>query len=373
MGVFTWDQVNAWRLRRHFLLERADRSALLDVVTRLGGVHAQLMSAAELILWARMEHLAAEDVQNALWQERVLVKTWAMRGTLHLLTREDFARQVAARSTLKARRPPSWFTYHGVTPDDLTAILVGVPATVGAQPLTREQLADAVAKRADKPHLREVLRSGWGALLKPAAFRGELCFGPNQGQNVTFVRPVAWLGDWEIGEIEGALAEIAQHFLGVYGPATVDEFARWFGCEPGDAKRAFRALDDAVVEVTVAGWQAWALTSSLEAMQTTESVHVVRLLPYFDPYTLAVARHAHFLLPAAYKGRIYRPQGWIAPVVLVDGQLAGVWEYEQKRTQVRIEVELFAPPTVTLKQGLEAEAARLGDFLGTGVEISYST
>jgi hypothetical protein len=54
--------------------------------------------------------------------------------------------------------------------------------------MTREQLADGIAKRADNPNLRGVLLSGWGALLKPSAFRGDLCFGPNQGQNVTFGR-----------------------------------------------------------------------------------------------------------------------------------------------------------------------------------------
>src|SRR5579863_6208161 len=78
-------QVMAWRVQRHHLHRRAPRAALLQVVAELGGVQAQLMSSAELTLWARIEHLEPEAVSHALWEERSLVKTWAMRGTLHLL------------------------------------------------------------------------------------------------------------------------------------------------------------------------------------------------------------------------------------------------------------------------------------------------
>ncbi len=75
MIELTWAQVIAWRLSKHNLLERAAKGRLLDVVTDLGGLHAQVMSSAELIAWARVEGLAPEDVRKALWEERTLVKT----------------------------------------------------------------------------------------------------------------------------------------------------------------------------------------------------------------------------------------------------------------------------------------------------------
>jgi hypothetical protein len=75
----------AWRSRRHHLDRRAPREELLGVASRIGGLHAQLMSSAELTLWARVEGLKAEDVASALWPQRTLFKTWAMHGTLHLL------------------------------------------------------------------------------------------------------------------------------------------------------------------------------------------------------------------------------------------------------------------------------------------------
>jgi hypothetical protein len=372
MISLSWNQVSAWRLARHGLLERAPRDRLLDAVSRLGGAHAQLMSAAELILWARVEQLRSDDVQRALWQDRTLVKTWAMRGTLHLVSVADFPLYVAALSTRSHYRRGSWLKYHGVTLDEIEAILAGVQQTLSGDGLTREQLADQLAERTATPKLAELLRSGWGALLKPAAFQGLLCFGPSQGQQVTFVRPSDWIGPWQAPEPQRALATIARRFLATYGPATIDEFARWLGLEQSDARRVFRALGDEVVAVDVEGWSASALRSDIAELETASAPPTVRLLPHFDPYTLAIARHSSYLLPEAHKGRVYRPQGWISPVVLIDGRIAGVWEHDKQRAATALTVDLFAPPDAAIERGVAAEAERLGAFLDSAVSVTYA-
>jgi hypothetical protein len=96
----------------------------------------------------------------------------------------------------------------------------------------------------------------------------------------------------------------------------------------------------------------------------------VRLLPHFDVYTIAVARHSQYLLPPAQRKRVYRAQGWISPVVLVDGRIAGVWEYDRQRAPVPVTVSLFAPPTEQVRQGIADEAAQLGQFLEAEVALT---
>jgi hypothetical protein len=84
-----WEQVLAFRLRRQRLARRIGREAILQVAADLCGLHAQVMSSAELTLWARVDELRPGDLARELWDERRLVKTWAMRGTLHLLPASD--------------------------------------------------------------------------------------------------------------------------------------------------------------------------------------------------------------------------------------------------------------------------------------------
>src|SRR5262245_39693256 len=96
MLKLTWPQVLAFWMQRHFLEERAARSNLLPVVSRICGLHAQIMSSAELAASARVEGLDSGDVSRALWQERTLVKIWAMRWTLHLFSADDYPLYLAA-------------------------------------------------------------------------------------------------------------------------------------------------------------------------------------------------------------------------------------------------------------------------------------
>ncbi len=80
----TWDEVRARRLARSFLTTRASPDRLLDVVHDLGGVHAQVQASAELQLATRVGGITQQDVRDALWERRELVKAWTLRGTLHL-------------------------------------------------------------------------------------------------------------------------------------------------------------------------------------------------------------------------------------------------------------------------------------------------
>ena len=97
MGSLTWDQVRARRLARSHLAERAPAERLVEVVRDVCGIHAQVMGSAELQLAARVEGLTQADVREALWERRVLAKTWTLRGTLHIHPSDEVALWTAAR------------------------------------------------------------------------------------------------------------------------------------------------------------------------------------------------------------------------------------------------------------------------------------
>ena len=86
----TREQVVCYRLKRHHLTTRAVDTSLETVIRNLGGVQAQLLPVAKQALWARMQDCSSEDIDDALWCRRSIVKTWSIRGTLHLLAAEEF-------------------------------------------------------------------------------------------------------------------------------------------------------------------------------------------------------------------------------------------------------------------------------------------
>jgi hypothetical protein len=367
----TWQQVMAWRLQRHHLHQRAPREALLEVVAQLGGLQAQLMSSAELALWARVEHLEPQAMQRALWEERSLVKTWAMRGTLHLLPATELALwQTVLRLDRRYLRP-TWLRYFEISPEELEQLIAAVAAALDGRLLTREELVEEVSRLLGSERLGGKLRQSWGSMLKPAAFRGHLCFAPSVGQKVRFTRPESWLGSRQQVEAEQAEREIARRFLAAYGPATREVFAQWLGIAVSRAGALTRALAEEVTPVEVEGTPAWALTSQLEDIARAQHPGSVRLLPAFDQYVLAASRDAPNLLPGPFKERIYRPQGWLSPVLLVDGRMDGVWKHERKGSRLLVQIEPFLDLPAWARRSAEAEAERLAAFMDRQLELSW--
>jgi hypothetical protein len=366
--VITWEQVAAWRTRRHRLGERAAGTPA-EVAAGLAGLHAQLMSSAELAALARLDALAPEEVADALWRRRALVKTWAMRGTLHLLPAAEFGLWQAAQRTRRHYLKPSWYRGFGITPDELEALLGAVAVALDGRALTRAELADEVAARTGSAHLGDKLRDGFGPLLKPAAFRGLLCFGPNRGREVTFVRPDQWLADLAEPDPEAARGEVFARFLAASGPMTRDELARWWGGTPAEAGRVLRGLGERALQVDVEGTAAWVLATDVDALAAAEPVETVRLLPAFDQYVVTATRQAEHFLPGPYADRVYRPQGWLSPVLLVDGCMAGVWSHEAKGDRLIVTVEPFGTLSRRVEDALAVEAERLAAYLGRDLEL----
>jgi hypothetical protein len=370
----TWPEVLAWRLTRQRLDRRAPRGEALEVVSHVCGLHAQVMSSAELTLWARVDDLEPDAVQKALWEERSLVKTWAMRGTLHLLPTAELPIWVGAQGVLKPRyHTPSWLRYFDLTREEAEALMAAIPEALADRMLKREELAKEVGRLVGSEELGGKLRDGFGALLKPAAFRGDLLFAPSVGQNVRFARPDRWLAGWQPVEAEEAAREVTRRYLAAYGPATREEFARWFGMtSPAQAGRLIEGLGQEIASVDIEGSQAWMLAEHLPEVEAAEPSGVVRLLPAFDHYVVAAPRDREAVLPEALKSQVYRPQGWLSPVLLVDGRMEGVWRHERKGGRLIVEVEPFVQQPGWVRLATEEEAERLASFLGVELEFIWS-
>ncbi|HEX2049742.1 MAG TPA: winged helix DNA-binding domain-containing protein [Actinomycetota bacterium] len=356
----------------HGLERDAGAGDALELASRLCGLHAQLMSSAELTLWARVADLEQGWLDRALWDDRTLVKTWAMRGTLHLLPTAEMPLWHAALATYSHFEKDAWLRAFGVTSAQLDALLEAVSDVVAAGAVTRAELADAVARRTRSKSLGDKVLESWGAVLKPAAFRGALVFAPNAGRNVRFVHPRTWLGDARSAPPDDPLVEVARRYLAAYGPATREDLARWWaGVTPARAGALIAALGDDVAEVDVDGTRAWMLAADVRLAAGAPPRRDVRLLPAFDQFVVAAPRATPPLAPPGLEGRVFRPQGWISAVVLVGGAVAGVWRHERKGRRVVVRIEPFSTVSRAVRHAAEDEAERLAAFVGGVLELAW--
>jgi hypothetical protein len=87
------------------------------------------------------------------------------------------------------------------------------------------------------------------------------------------------------------------------------------------------------------------------------------LLGAFDSFLLAHATKEH-LVDVRFYQRVYRPQGWISPVVLRGGTIIGVWFPETTGKTTILGVELFGRATPAIRRAIEREAEQMSTFLG---------
>lgn len=373
MLKLTWADAARWRARQHFLYKRAPAGSLLKVASRLCGLHAQVLSSAELTAWARVERLGPRAVPKALWQDRTLVKTWAMRGTLHLLPSSELPMWHAALGTSRwYLNEKAWQRNFGIDLAALEQITEAVATALRGCVLTREELMAEVARITGSADFGKIAGSSWGTILRPAAFSGRLCFAASVGTRVRFTDPESWLKATPASmAVEEATAEVTRRFLTAYGPATVRDLARWWGASMGTARKWIAALGDEAGTVEVEGMPAWMMARDTRKALDVANEHSVRLLPGFDPYVIGASAHAESLLPGVLRGLIYRPQGWVSPVLLVNGRMEGVWRHEVKGRRVEVSVQPFGKSPAWVRRAAKEEAAHLAAFLGLELQFVW--
>ena len=254
----TWAGSLARRLDRQALAEPAKDVDPADIASRLCGVHAQILGAAELAIGRRIAGATRSDVQRALWQDRSLVKTFGPRGTVHLLATGDLPMWTGALSALPIAvgQHPEPVRFTAAEEDE---VITAIGDALEDAELTVAELTDEIRERTGPWAVERTMDAfqdkwpRWRQLTSTAAHRGVLCFGPDKGRNVTYTSPHRWLPGFVPEEGSDAVRALVRRYLHAFGPATPEHFARWLGATPRGARAVFEALGDELETVDVDG------------------------------------------------------------------------------------------------------------------------
>ncbi|MGW4810003.1 DNA glycosylase AlkZ-like family protein, partial [Kitasatospora sp. NPDC004272] len=321
-------------------------------------------AAAELAVALRTGPAGPGELRADLAAGRLL-RTWAQRGTLHLLDPATAADALALIGSARTWEKPAWTRQFGATPAQVAQLVEVVGELLHGAVLSREELTAALAADPRFAPLAGQLASGWGALLKPLAWQGVLCHAPAPGGRAAFTHPASHSPDWPgLPPVEQAGPRLLTAYLGAYGPAGLDRFDAWLSrnsLRRTVLKGFAAALGDRLTEVTVDGAPAHALTEHLDELAATAPTASVHLLGAFDQYVLGPGTKATEILPAAHRAKVSRTAGWISPLLLVDGRIAGTWEQDGPALTV---APFEQPPPAA---ALTAAAERLAAATGTAV------
>lgn len=366
-GVRTLTTAALRRCRTHSQRLSGSRAKNVhDLVRDVVCLQAQATSAARLAVRARSTGLSAAAVTKACNEERSVVRTWAMRGTLHMLPSEDAGWLVAMLAPGFERASRGRRLQLGLDEDVLSRALRALREILGRDgPLPRAELVRQLAGQGVR---LDPSGQAPAHLVRYAALRGVVCRGPDlDDDEPTYVRWEDWVPAVPARAPESALAELARRYLRGYGPAGPQDFASWSGIALGQAKRGFQLIGDELEEVDAAGQRAWTLAiarpTATARPTAAAQAPCVRLLGRFDTYLLGYHGRDVALSPRFAK-RIQAGGGLIHPAVLLDGRVVGTWRQQRGRSELTVRVELFELSDPPILSQLAAEVADIGRFLG---------
>ena len=377
----TRDQVLAFRLDGHNLVNRRPPSELVEVAAACGIRNTPPGSAA-LALPARVADLTPAVVERALAEDKTLVEVLAMRISPHVVPARDAAvftlgalpiEEESLRKVLA--NLAAGLIEAGISASEaLEQAAEAAHAELEAGMLARGTLSEGMTRRLPEalgPWCRACRSHHVGeSLFRLVGVRGVFVIS-RRGKKNLYVRTDHWLGAMPEGDRAAARGELLRRYLRCFGPSTVNDFAAWIGIATAEARRTWDQLADRLVEVDLEGRRAWLHTDDLARLESPPQPAGVRLLPPYDAY-LDQRDRATLLPDKALHRRVWAILG-NPGVMFVDGQLTGLWRPQKKGRRLAVTVEPFAPLSRQARAEIEAEAALIAPHRGcTSAEVAFA-
>jgi len=370
------EEVRRLYLMRHHLFQKAQRKDLVKVVDDVCGLQAQVSATPYLSLWNRVENFENGLLDEALYRDKTLVKTWCMRGTLHVIPSEALPIYYKALKKM-------WFEHHGrfmhapdwpSIDDRKKGIYPTILEALAQKPLKRSELS----ARVRLPKRYERLFSAWGGILKVMAYEGLTVHAQPCDREARFARLDQWLPNINLDKMDEdeTKEKLLIQYLRGYGPSSTQDFSCWSGLMVSDFKRTIENFADHMLEeVEIQGVKRrfWMLKEDLkifDSMSLDEKAPPC-LLPKFDSFVLG-HRDRTRIIPNEYKRLVFKPKvGDVAATVLINGQIVGTWTQKKTKNSLTVTITPFQKIEKEDSKEVEEKAEELRQFKGVK-ELKFS-
>lgn len=343
-------------LTRHHVGTPWEPASIESLVSDVVGLVATDPAGPYLSLAARLPAFDASSLDRALDDHRSLVRFRCMRGVLYTLRRDFVATAHAASHRQVVRYARDFATAHGVNAASYEALSQRVLEECAEAPMTTSELRERLRPDVDLAAV-VTLMCAEAALLRCAPRDGRF------GRATTFSPFEAALPDVTLGRMseDDARAALLRAYVRGFGPVSERDAAWWTGMDLKRVRRAFDALEDELVDISLTGHEGtWLMHAAdaeeLERASLTGGPHVT-LLPALDPLLTSYTDRSRFI-DDAYRERVFDSSRNAAPVVLVDGRVVGVWDVTHG-DEPSVVVHLFEGRRDDMHDALEHEAERV--------------
>jgi len=312
-------------------------------------------------------------LDKALYKHKTLVKTWCMRGTLHVIPSNDLPIYNKALKKM-------WFEQHGHLKDrpywlsieEIENVLYPkILEALSDKPLKRKDLtmkACSLIRDKSKPYGK--LFSAWGGILKETCYEGLTVHAQPCGVESCFARLDKWLPNLNLDMLdeEEAKEKLLLNYLSGYGPASIQDFAYWSGLMISDARKTLENVASELEEVEVenAKGQFWMPKKDYKTLMEMDldEKPPVHLLPKFDSFVLGHKDRTR-IIQKEFMKQVYRPIiGDVAATILVNDSIVGTWKHKKTKNSVTVSILPFQKLGKEDLKEIKSDAEDFSRFIG---------
>lgn len=340
------------------LLGSVGRPTVLGITEWFGAMQAQDLNSVLWSLGARLPGRTLPEIV-ADTESRDVVRTWPMRGTVHLIPSADahwMLDLTGVRALAGAAKRREFLGLTEADADKAAAILGD--ALAGGGRLTRSACVAAI----NAGGVTVTGPLGYH-LLWYASQRGVTAIAPNEGSEQTFVLLDEWAPSRNTPSPEEALAILAHRYFRSHGPTTAKDFAGWAMLPMKESRAGIAAAG--LTRVDVDGTEMWADEAVLEA----GPVRGWHALPGFDEYMLGYKDRSMMATPDMLKSIIPGGNGIFQSTLAQDGRVRAVWKRTLGKKAVSIVVSPLTPFTAKDWSAAEEALQPFGTFVGLPVTV----
>jgi hypothetical protein len=330
----------------------------------MGAMQAQDFNQAKWAIGVRLPHLIETQIESA-FNNGEIIRTHLMRPTWHFVSSDDIywmlqltAKQI--KSTTKSRNRDLGLSemVFGKSKEILAKILAGNQALTKEEISTQLNLSGISTEGQRLPHI-----------LMEAEIDSIICSGAMQGKKQTYALLEERVPVKRTLTKDEALALLAKKYFISHGPATLPDFVWWSGLPVSDARSALEMIKPTLISETIDFETYWFAEPVSIPASLPDSVY---LLPAFDEYLISYKNRSAAITNDHHKKAISN-NGVFRPVIVVSGQISGLWKRTIKKDTVWIEPDHFRPHNKTEESLILKAAESFGRFSGKNAELKLNT
>jgi hypothetical protein len=336
--------------------------AAKDLVDSMGAMQAQDFAMAQWAMGIRLPGATARAVEAAI-NSGEIIRTHLLRPTWQVVSANNLRWMLELtaphiKASQKSRRQELGLSEALITKSN--ALIEN--ALRDGKHLTREALVAELGKAKIATDSNRAYH-----LLVRAELDGIVCSGATQDKKPTYALLEERIPKTKPLTKEEALAALAKKYFTSRCPATLQDFAWWSGLPASEARHALEMVKPDFISETIDAQTYWFPNSFSFPKAGKESVY---LLPAFDELLISYTdRRAS--LPLEDHNKAVSDNGIFRPIIVINGQVAGLWKRTFKKDAVIMETELFKEPGKTTRSLIEKAAVQFGRFLGKKTEINH--